>query len=98
MYLKYVFNSVGKMQFQIFKECVCRMCLHVWSTVHLSAGLSDDDVIAGHSSRWNGLFIKAVNVLVYGGILYTVYAMFSIRVTSSHIESDVGKYLRLAEM
>jgi hypothetical protein len=39
-----------------------------------------------------------LNVLVYGGILYTTYAMFSIRVTSSHIESDVGKYLSLSNM
>jgi hypothetical protein len=64
----------------------------------MSTHLSDGVGIAGHTSKLSGVFIKMVNVLVYGGILYTAYAMFSIKVTSSHIESDIGKYLSLVHM
>jgi hypothetical protein len=68
-------------------------------STHLSdVGIAGIAGIAGHTSKLSGMFIKMVNALVYGGILYTTYAMFSIRVTSSHIESDVGKYLSLAHM
>jgi hypothetical protein len=76
------------MHYQNFKECVCRTC-----PPNLSAHLSDDDGITGRTSEWSGVINKVVNVLIYGGILYTTCAMFSIRVTSSHIESDVGKFL-----
>lgn len=80
------------MQNQNFKECVHRTYPPHYSTVHLSAHVSYNE-ITGRTSAWSGVINKVVNVLVYGGILYTTFAMFSIRVTPSHIESDVGKFL-----
>lgn len=83
---------VHAMQYQNFKEYVHRICPPNYSTVRLSAHLSDDE-ITGRTSPWSGVINKVVNALVYGGILYTTIAMFSVRLTPSHIESDVGKFL-----
>lgn len=65
-------------------------------TIVLCISLLDDEFFyrrrlqRGRTSAWSGMINKVVNALVYGGILYTTIAMFSVRLTPSHIESDVA--------
>jgi len=53
-----------------------------------------DGEITGQPNVWSGVISNLVNVIVYGGVLYATYSLFSIRITSSQvIESDIGKFL-----
>ncbi|PSN35844.1 Lipase maturation factor 2 [Blattella germanica] len=66
-------------------------------TVVLCISLLDDEyfyrrkVQKGKSSNWGFIFSKIVSLLVYGGFLYAVYTLFSIRFTQSYtIETDIA--------
>jgi hypothetical protein len=43
---------------------------------------------------WSGVISKLMNIIVYVGVVYATYTLFSIRRTSLQvIESDIGMFL-----